>query len=237
MDVWRITVATLRRWYIFLPLLALTAGAVQLAGAGIAPEYEVSSTALITPGSAPAPVPNPYGGEQQANVAVAIVLNSGETRERVQAENLLPGYDVASQSRSTVMNVSVRGGNADQAAATAYRVIELAAEELETRQAEAGIRGPAQYGLDILAPPALMAVAYDGKTQVQAVTALLGASLSLLVAVLFDDIVGLFRRRRARRRARVVDGESVETQEALPDWPEDGTAGERTARARDHAHA
>ncbi|WP_413452149.1 hypothetical protein AA0Y32_12310 [Georgenia phoenicis] len=235
MDVWRITVATLRRWYIFLPLLALTAGAVYVVGAGVQPEYEVSGTALITPGSAPAPVPNPYGNEAQANAAVAIVLNSGEMRARAQEEGLLPAYEVASQSRSTIMNVTVRGGDAEQAAATAHFVFELAVEELETRQSQAGIPPAAQYGLDILAAPSLLAVAYDGKLQVQAVTGLLGASAALVVAVLFDDIVGLFRRRRARKRASAAEREELA---ALPDWPDDDVEpGSDQRRSRDPAHA
>ncbi|WP_193311274.1 hypothetical protein [Georgenia satyanarayanai] len=228
--------ATLRRWYIFLPLLALTAGAVQVVGAGVAPEYEVAGTALITPGSAPAPVPNPYGGEQQANVAVAIVLNSAEMRARAQAEGFLPSYEVSGQSRSTIMTVTVRGGDADQAMATAGFVFGLAVEELEARQSAAGIPAAAQYGLDVLAAPSLMAVVYDGKLQVQAVTGLLGASAALLVAVLFDDIVGLFRRRRARRRAR-AEARSTPAVEELPEWSEGAQPPVDPRRDRDHAHA
>ena len=201
MDVWRITVATLRRWYIFLPLLALTAAAVYVVGQGVQPEYEVSGTALVTPGRAPSPVPNPLGGEQQASAAMAIVLNSTDVRSRVQDEGLLSGYSVSGQSRTTIMNVNVRGDDADLAVATGRHVMELAAQELADRQSDAGIPAAAQYGLDVLAAPALVGVEYDGKMQVQAVTGLLGASVALLVSVLFDDIVGLFRRRRARRAA------------------------------------
>ncbi|QDB80223.1 hypothetical protein FE251_13160 [Georgenia wutianyii] len=240
MDVWRITVATLRRWYIFLPLLALTAGAVFVVGQGVQPEYEVSGTALITPGRTPSPVPNPYGGEQQASAAVAIVLNSTESRAGVQAAGLLPAYEVAGRSRSTILNVAVRGGDADQAVETARHVLELAGQELAERQGGAGIPSSAQYGLDILAAPALAGVVYDGKMQVQAVTGLLGASLALLVAVLFDDIVGLFRRRRARRRADPAGAAPTVAAEGAPST--DGTRSrdpERPPRssARDHARA
>src|SRR5699024_4611417 len=88
LDVWQITLATLRRWYIFLPLLALAGAAAYLAGEGVQPEYEVTGTALITPGREQAGIPNPYGGQNQANAAVAIVLNSTEARARVAAEGL-----------------------------------------------------------------------------------------------------------------------------------------------------
>ena len=244
MDVWRITVATLRRWYIFLPLLALTAAAVYVAGQGVQPEYEVSGTALITPGRTPSPVPNPYGGEQQASAAVAIVLNSTEARAGVQREGLLPTYDVSGQSRSTIMNIRVRGGDVEQAQDTGRRVMELAAEELADRQGGAGIPASAQYGLDVLAAPSLVAVVHDGKMQVQAVTGLLGASLALLVAVLFDDIVGLFRRRRARRRAVARESGAPASPGPAPAEEPEPPAGEqgprdqeRPVRSRDRDHA
>ncbi|WP_324649598.1 hypothetical protein [Georgenia sp. H159] len=240
MDVWRITVATLRRWYIFLPLLALTAGAVYAAGAGVQPEYEVSGSALITPGRTQSPVPNPYGGEQQASSAVAIVLNSTDVRTRVQEEGLVPDYEVSGQSRSTILSVTVRGESSDQAVATAQHVFELAVEELQDRQTNAGMPPSTQYGLDILAAPSLTNVVYDGKMQVQAVVGLLGASLAVLVAVLFDDIVGLYRRRRARRLAKQDD---LEATEGAADWQPDESPDsgdeelELRPRDRDHAHA
>ncbi len=243
MDVWRITVATLRRWYIFLPLLALTLGAVHVVGQGVQPEYEVSATALITPGRAPAEVPNPYGGSTQANEAVAIVLNSVETRAHVEAQGLVPTYEVSTQARTTIMNLSVRGPNSDQTVATAHYVIELAVRELSDRQSAGGLPPASQYGLDILADPAIVAVAYDGKLQVQAVTGLLGASLSLLVALLFDDIVGLYRRRRDRRRAQSTAQDSDAPVAGPAEWAEGPAAASehstpvRIPRDRDPAHA
>ncbi|MEE6283065.1 hypothetical protein [Georgenia sp. MJ170] len=216
MDVWQITLATLRRWYIFLPLLALTGVAVYLAGDSVQPEYEVTGTALITPGSAPATVPNPYGGQDQANAAVAIVLNSMETQARIAAEGLAPAYEVSTQSRSTIMNVRVRADDPHVALETGRRVFELAAEELSTRQGAAGVSASSQYGVDVLAEPSVESVVYDGKRKVQAAVAVLGAGLALLVAVLFDDIVGLYRRRRAKRRGRRRDDAEMAEASAPP---------------------
>lgn len=207
-DVWRITLATLRRWYIFLPVLALTGGAVYLVGEGVAPEYEVTGTALITPGRTPSPVPNPYGGQDQANAAVAIVLNSAEKRGTVVAEGLVGEYQVSNQSRSTIMNMTVRSGDAERALATGHRIFEMATEELASRQSGAGMPASSQYRLDVLAAPTVVNAVYDGKLQSQAITGLLGASAALLLAVLFDDIVGLYRRGRARRRSRRADHKS-----------------------------
>jgi len=174
-------------------------------------------------------------------------------RSHVEAQGLLPTYEVATQSRTTIMDFSVRGPDADQAVATAYHVVELAVRELDDRQTAAGLSTAAQYGLDMLAEPAVVAVAYDGKLQVQAVTGLLGASLALVVAVLFDDLVGLYRRWRARRgSARADAGETPPVDDPrgedrpgqAPAWVEgeDQTSPEERerhlrGRDRDPAHA
>lgn len=202
MDVWQITMATLRRWYIFAPLLALAGLGAYLVGESVQPEYEVTGTALITPGTVSTEVPDPYGGRNQATTAVAIVLNSPETQARLQAEGLVAAHEVTSRSNSTIMSVQVRADDPQVALAAGYRVFELAQEELSSRQAAVGMPSAAQHRVEMLAEPSLMAVVYDGKLRVQAVVGVLGASVALVTAVLFDDIVGLYRRRRAERRNR-----------------------------------
>lgn len=204
MDVWAITLAALRRWYILLPLLGLTGWGAYVAGEGVAPEYEVRATALITPGREPQTTPNPYGGIDQANAAVAIVLNSTDTRDRLVAEGFVPGYEVTTESRSSIMVISVRGHEPGITVRTGEALLEAAAQELDGRQAAAGVPPSSRFGIQALAEPTLMDVVHEGKTRLQAIVGVVGAGLALTVAVLFDDIVGLVRRRRAlaRRRSR-----------------------------------
>src|SRR5699024_8631264 len=59
-------------------------------------------------------------------------------------------------------------------------------------------------GLQILQTPSVSDVVTDGKMRNMAIVGIVGAALSLLVAVLFDDIVGLLRRWGRRRRERRV---------------------------------
>ena len=75
MDVWRITVAAVRRWYVLVPLLALTVVLALAAGRGVKEEYEVTGAAMVVPGRSYSEIPNPYGGPSDANNAVAIVLD------------------------------------------------------------------------------------------------------------------------------------------------------------------
>lgn len=205
MDVWRITLAALRRWYILLPLLALTGWGAWVAGNGIQPEYEVQATVMLTPGTTASEVPNPYGGLDEANQAVGIVLNSTESRAQIAEQGLSAEYEVVPESRSTIMYFTVRADDPESAVATGVALINMVETELSARQSAAQVPDSSQFGIDVLAPPSVLEAIYDGKLRVQAIIGILGASVALVVAVLFDDIVGLLRRRR-RRQTLADDG-------------------------------
>lgn len=201
MDVWRITLAALRRWYILVPLLALTGWGALVVGNGFNPQYEVHATAMMTPGSVEETIPNPYGGLDDASQAVTIVLNSAESHEKIAAMGLSTTYEVTADSRSAIMQMTVRSDVREVAVDTGGALLDLAAADLTTRQSEAGVARGSQYSLSVLAAPSVINVVYDGKVRAQAIVGVLGASLALVIAVLFDDIIGFAKRARARRRA------------------------------------
>lgn len=200
MDVWQITVAALRRWYVLLPMLALTVLLALAAGKGVKEEYVATGTLMVVPGRMIPNAPNPYGGPDDANNAVAIVLNSPEARRQVAEQGLASDYEVLPQSRSTIMAFTVRSESPSVSVDTGAAVFDLAAEELRDRQAAAGIRTGSQYSVDALQPPSLSEVVTEGKRRNIAVVGVLGAGVSLVVAVFLDDVVGLVRRRRRRQR-------------------------------------
>ncbi len=203
MDVWRITVAALRRWYVLVPLLGLTALMVFVVGRGVEPEYDVTGATMVVPGPSLQDIPNPYGGPSDANNALAIVLNSPETRAEIADQGLVASYQVAPQSRSTIMNFEVRAASPQQAVETGIAVFQKAATELVERQTAAGIRPTQQYSIDVLQTPSVSAAVTDGKLRNMAVVGVLGGAISLALAVFFDDVVGLLRR-RSRRRAEAA---------------------------------
>ncbi|RIQ25261.1 hypothetical protein DY240_11250 [Jiangella rhizosphaerae] len=206
----------MRRWYVLLPLLALTGVLALQAGDRVAPEYEGQAGAMITPERVQGEVANPYGSITNANEALGIVLNSVDSRRTIVEQGLSASYEIGVASRSTILQVSVRADSPEVAVATGQAVLDLAAQELATRQTEAGLPPEAQYTLAILDPPAVTAIVNTGSVRVQAVVGILGAGLSLLVAVLFDDIVGLWKRARAKgaRRSAKRAREEKDTAEA-----------------------
>lgn len=201
MDVWRITIAALRRWYILLPLLALTGWGVLAAGESVEPEYEVTGAAMFTPFRVEPDMPNPYGDVDAANRAVVIVLRSPAIREQIADMGLISSYEVEPEQQSSIMYLTVRGDSPEVAEQTGTAVFELARQELATRQDAVDLPAQGQYGLEVLDAPSVNAIVQDGKTRIQAVVGVLGAGIALVAAVLFDDIVGLLRRVRDRRRA------------------------------------
>jgi hypothetical protein len=216
-DVWRITLAALRRWYVLLPMLAVTGILVMLSGDRVAPEYEGQAGAMLTPPQAATELANPYGSITQANEALGIVLNSTESRREVMDQGLSPAYELGVASRSTIMQISIRAASPEVAVATGQAVLDLAVQELSTRQTESGLPPEAQITLSVLEPPAVTAIVDTGALRIQAVVGVLGAGLSLLVAVLFDDIIGLWKRTRnrgSRRDPKRGRNEKAATQDA-----------------------
>jgi hypothetical protein len=203
-DVWRITLAALRRWSVLLPLLGVTVLFAMVVGNGVAPEYEARASAMLTPERALSEntPPNPYGSITSATEALGIVLNGVESRGHVADSGLAGSYEVGTAPRSPIVQFSARGPDPEAVVETGNMVFELAVEELSARQSDAGLPEASQYTLQILEPPAVVSVVQTGKTRIQAVIGVVGAAGALLVAVLFDDIVGLFKNRRRGKRAR-----------------------------------
>src|SRR5699024_4615599 len=113
----------------------------------------------------------------------------------------ISSYAVEPEQQSSIMYLTVRGDSPEVAERTGTAVFELARQELANRQDAVDLPAQGQYGLEVLDAPSVNAIVQDGKTRIQAVVGVLGAGMALVAAVLFDDIVGLLRRVRDRRRA------------------------------------
>lgn len=224
MDVWRITVAVLRRWYVFLPLLALTGYAAMTLGNGVKPQYEATATVVLVPGQAPSEVENPYGGLSDTAEVLAIVLDDAAVRDRIKAQGLNPEYEFSARSRSSIMNFTTLSDSPEVSLKTGQTVLDLAREELAERQGSVGIPEGAQVDIQVLQAPAVSDVVATGKLRIMAVVGILGAALALLAAVLFDDLVGLLkrwiRRWQDRRRARRQEGRAAQAPESTSEISE-----------------
>ena len=200
MDVWAITVAVVRRWYVFLPLLALTVLAALWVGGRATEESVVTATVVLVPGSESSEIENPYGGIGETAQVLEIVLGSRVAHEALEEKGLSPDYAVNARSQSRIMDLSITGSTSEVSLATADELLAMARKELSDRQEEVGIPEAAQIGVEVLRVPAVTDVVADGKLRNMAVVGIAGGALSLVVAVIFDDLVGLARRWRGSSR-------------------------------------
>lgn len=202
MDVWAITLAALRRWYVFLPLLAMTVLAALWVGSRAPEHYQSTSTVVLVPGAETTEIDNPYGGISETANVLEIVLGSTATRDDIEARGLSPDYVIDTRSQSRIVDLVVTGDTEELSLGTMDALIDLMGQELVTRQSAVGIPEDAQLVVQILQEPAITEVVADGQLRNMAVVGIIGAALSLLAAVLFDDLLGLGRRWVSRRRQR-----------------------------------
>jgi hypothetical protein len=212
MDVWRIILAVSRRWYVLLPLLAVSGVAMVAAGNRFSPEYEATGSFMLAPQKVESSY-SPYSDMATAIESMVIVLGGPEARSSVATQGLAPTYEVGALSRTSIMSFAVRTETPEIAVATGEAIIELARAELATRQGDAGLEPDAQVTIQVLQRPAVAQVVPEGKVRTQAVIGLLGAALAAVIAILFDDLVGLVRRMsgsRAVARTNDKSGDSAD---------------------------
>lgn len=208
MDVWRILTAALRRWYVLVPLLVLTGFASTTVHISDV-EYQSTGTIIILPASfAPQvpdtrtqPVPNPFAAGTVAGGAVAAKVESSAAREAMAQRGFSPDYDLKTDRTTGLTTITARSTSDEQAITTGKEVIVQVKQELERLQADAGVPNYRSLGISVLDEVDSVAPSATGRSQQIAVIAAIGTALSFLLAVMFDDVMILVRRRRDRRSA------------------------------------
>src|SRR5699024_7492358 len=112
MDMWRLLGAAFRRWYVLVPLLAITGVVAWSISSTIEPEYEDSVAVMPL---APNVVPdkdstraNPYVEIDTTAAAMYYVLGSSETRDALEAKGLPSDYEIEVGGGNPVLQVLVR---------------------------------------------------------------------------------------------------------------------------------
>lgn len=234
MDVWRITVTVVRRWYVFLPLFALTLLAALQVGAATPTQHQVSATAILVAGDASSEEQaSAYGGRSDTAQVLVVVLDAPEVREAVEAQGLVRDYEVRAEDDLSIIDFVALGDTRAEGLATVTAILDLARQELTERQTAAEIPPDARIEMQVLQAPHVAEVVAEGKLRNMAIVGVLGAALSLLAAILFDDIVGLLRRWKHRPRKRATAGkhdvgavpESHDSGDEATTDPRDGSRG------------
>jgi capsular polysaccharide biosynthesis protein len=149
----------LRRWFVVVPMLLLTAGGAYYAMQAVSPSYEASgAVVLLGPATAGAPVKgeptpapvNPYlqfgGALETTGEIVSRTLMSADEVDKLSRRGATSAYEVGTGSEGGSPIVNVIATDTDEAAAirTVAIVVAEVRTELQRRQAAAGAP-PSQF--------------------------------------------------------------------------------------------
>ena len=212
MDLWDLTKVLLRRWYIAVPMLLVSVGAVAFTSLSVKPDYSASGSLLLIPpavatsdtaGATGSHVKNPWEdlGYNALGRAAMIKVQNHDVLEELVAEGYTDSFTVAIEDRSPLLSVAAVGHTAAQASGTVAKVISLLQADVIAEQKQYGVPQAQQITTLVL----------DKGDNVTTVTStvkrvlIAAAGVGLLVTSGATIGIDALLRRRARRRASPDD--------------------------------
>jgi hypothetical protein len=223
-----------KRWYLTIPVVALSLAVAYSYYNAKPADYKADSSMLIL---APAVGSNPYreiGGSQTAAAEVLTTsLNSQAFAERLKADGAAGQYSVALVGGDApIIKVEATAPTAAEAVNTAKKVVSVSIERLRSLQVDAG--SPTAELMTLSVIDAVGTAEADHGSAIKAAGALLVVLLALSLASVYG-FEALARSRRSRRASRALtlspsgtasqpDVAAQSERARLPWKPQDGLA-------------
>lgn len=198
----------LRRWYIVLIGLGLTAGMVFFAYSITPVTYKASAVVvLLPPKKSVADGDNPYlymGGLGQALNVLVITMNSANTQEAVLKERVGLGFALEQDTTTTgpIINITTVAPTNTDALDLLDQVVELIPQTLDGLQSQLEVPGNAKIGLMTLAQAHVADTENKRQLQLMAVSGAAGLVGTVLVVAAIDKLLA----KRAGKRNRPKKG-------------------------------
>jgi capsular polysaccharide biosynthesis protein len=163
---------------------------------------------------------NPFEASPVTGRMIEVSVQSDAGRERVASRAGGPiGFSVSQdpQDRAPILSVVTYGSSREQAVAAFDDVVATIDEDLDERQARAGVSPHRRLVIDVLAEPQFARDASPPVARAAVVTVALGIVIALAVAVITESIMSYSARTKRR------DVTSSLASDAR--WPEPGSAG------------
>lgn len=210
MDIWTVLKACARRWYVFVPVLALTMGFAYAQMKAAPPAYLATSTATVTgpalvPGQLPGEVieVNPFetlgGSLTQTTKVLVALMDSTPKRDAFVAEGVTADYEVTQDE--SVVYFDVSGDDPDEVVASATRLVELLDVEIAGLQGRALQAPESRIRAIAVSLPQTAEEDPIAGIRVFAVVGALGLILSVAAALVTDAVLQGRRRRAGVREA------------------------------------
>jgi capsular polysaccharide biosynthesis protein len=200
MDLWELLKIMGRRWYVTLPVLAVTALVAVTLPPTIDPEYRASGTMILVGPQGTAADQNPFvtAGLGTNAEAAAIVAQSPNSKALVDEQDLSTEYTV--EADGPVVVITATGETPSVAVETVTFVEQLLDDQLADLQTQAAVPETALLRVVPLIPEVIATPVYQQRLRVTILTVVIGVLVATLLAMAVE---GLSRRRtRERRRER-----------------------------------
>ena len=225
MSVWAVLRIAVRRWFVALPMLALTALAIMRVPADVAAAYPATES-LVLQGPLHVNVPKYSGtrvvGETSAPVNPAlraadhrlapsaadlvVVETSPAARQAVARAGLEPSYSVTLGGGSySVFVLTVETMSREKSLRTLDFVTQRIRDEVSAAGATTRDELSQRVSVNVLEAPAIVPLERSTPYRKDATLAFLGFILACSAAVVFDNLVRRYRRRSRRARWRGAD--------------------------------
>lgn len=219
MDLFSIVGACLRRWYVTLPLVAITALFAYLAYESVEPEYTASRWVVVLPSleqdnlapesTRPAetdessePPSNPYSGQGGSRFAVAVLtrnLNSTAFQSRIEPRLAGRGtFEAKAASQQPLIEIVAVASRERDVHLILDEVVAEAAVVLNEVQTNANAPAETHYRIAPAVPAGPAEDATPSRFRTAGAVSVVGFGLAAILAVAFDAWI---RRRQERRRA------------------------------------
>lgn len=219
MDVWGAILVLIRRFYLTVPIAALTLFGGYAYAHKVAPEYHASSSVVIlgptaattNDKNAPPPPANPYATMNLSTLLTTLQIDATnqQTLSAIRAAGGTTNFTMGTVNKSSVVAITATSTSAKQAMTTAGELINLLRADLLNRQKPYTTQQVYQVTAQVIGTPTLQAPDTKSRTRGEAIA--LGAAIAFtIIIVLVIDAV-LANRARGRRRHQPL------TQDALFD--------------------
>jgi hypothetical protein len=222
MDLFGILGACLRRWYVTVPLLLVTAGFAAQSYRTVEPVYSGTVSLVVLPSlkkadgaqaeSEEASGRNPYSGQGGARFAVAVLarnVNSPAFRSKLGlAPTSTELVQATTGSQQPIIQIDAQAATPDAVYALLDRASEQAGVVLNEFQAEAGAPADTRYRMAPGVPAGGVVDVTPSRLRVSGAIAVVGFGLAAALATVLDVVLLQRRRRREAghdgRRERVT---------------------------------
>lgn len=210
MDLWTIIKVVVRRWYVVLPILAITAVVAYEVAYKAPPTYQASGSALlvapnVATGATGLPIKqNPYllfsGSLNITASALVRVLDDTEVRGDLIQAGLLGDYEIGVEQSTPTIGITVNGDTSAIVIGTVRRLLDEVRARLRSLQNAADAPPDLRIGVELLVNPSTALTLRGKVARTMATIGVLGVLAAAAVALMWEAAATARRRSKALRR-------------------------------------